>query len=161
MNVSAIQRTRKDEPRKEEFWKDLPSMMDYYGPVITKTQHYADVSTEELMRLIGRVIGQKTTKMFKANTPDELVFEFAQLWTELGIGRIELEKTNPITFTVHDCMICDQFPGLGETSPCAFHEGFFDAILKAKVGTNLTIKQLGTSVEAGHTRSRTFQITFP
>lgn len=145
--------------KAKEFWKDLPSMMDYYGPVIARTQRYAGVSTEELMRIIGGVIGTKLAWTFKGDTPEDLVSEFAELWTELDIGRIELEKTNPVIFTVHDCLICDQFPGLGEESPCAFHEGFFDAVLKKRLGLTAIIKQIGTSEGAGRTRNRTFQIT--
>lgn len=160
MSMYVSQRPKKGESRIDEIWKDLPSIMDYYAPVISRTQQYANTSTESLMRLIGRTIGQNAKEMFNGNTPEDLLSEFAQLWTKLEIGRIELEKTDPVTFTVHDCMICEQIPGYGETSPCAFHEGFFDAILKARLGTRATIRQLETSEGPGHTRNRTFQITF-
>lgn len=158
--MSVSQRLKKGESQIDEIWKDLPSIMDYYAPVISRTQQYANVSTESLMRLIGRAIGESAREMFKGNTPEDLVAEFAQLWSKLEMGRIELEKTDPITFAVHDCMICEQIPGYGATSPCAFHEGFFDVILKDRLGSRATIRQVETSEGPGHTRTRTFQITF-
>lgn len=146
------------EIQGEEFWKDLPTMMDYFGPVVSRMQKHVGISSESLLKAMGRMIGEKMVGRLAGKNEYDLLGELADLWRRLDMGRIEIDETDPLTFTVHDCMICGQIPEGGSTFNCAFHEGFFEQVLHDKVGPDISIRQIGVHKDDGNTWGRSFQI---
>ncbi len=143
---------------RREFWKDLPAVVDYFGPVIARMQGEAGISTDSILRNLGRTIAQRVSKKFVATNGYDLVKELADFWTRLDMGRIVVERTEPLRFTIHDCIICGQTPEGSAQFRCAMHEGFLQQIVFERLGPHTSIHEVDTPKDSGGMWGRTFEI---
>jgi len=127
----------------EEFWKDLPTMTDYFSPAVSTLQKHLGVGTKEIMYLLGEFLGQKASSLEPESSPLAMLNGFVSVWNEYDIGTLRIESTAPLTLVISDCRICGQLPGTGDMFECAFHEGFFRGALSTKLGKPVGFRQEG------------------
>jgi predicted hydrocarbon binding protein len=126
---------------EEKFWRDLPAITDYFGPAIAPLQKYLGVGSRELMFDLGLSLGRKAAQRADGLSAREMLNELVKVWDEYGIGRLTIAETDPLVLVISDCTICGQLPGTGEMYECAFHEGFFQGALSAKLGSTVVLHQ--------------------
>ncbi len=129
--------SRKDD----QFWKEFPVMADYFSPAITPLLRYAGLSSRQVMHELGEMIGRVAASKVPGTTPREMLEEFARIWDRYEVGRLSIESSSPLVLQISNCTVCGQLQGTGEMYECAFHEGFFQGALSAKVGRPVTLKQ--------------------
>jgi predicted hydrocarbon binding protein len=129
------------EKFEEHFWKDHASMTDYFAPAVEALQKYLGVGSKELMFQLGLYLGNKAGTETKASTAKEMLVEFEDVWQKYGVGTLQFPETDPLVLFISDCRICGQLPGTGEMYECAFHEGFFQGALSAKLGKTVSFHQ--------------------
>jgi predicted hydrocarbon binding protein len=137
MASKAVETQRKDE----SFWKAFPSMTDYFAPGIIPLVKYLGLSSKQVMRELGEQIGKDAATKLSALSVDQMLGEFVQVWQTNGIGTLSVESRDPLVLQISNCTVCGQLPGTGEMFECAFHEGFFQGALSAKLGKPVTVQQ--------------------
>jgi predicted hydrocarbon binding protein len=137
MASEAIRTKRLDE----HFWRDLPSMTDYFGPAVSSLQSYLGVGSKEIMFHLGAFLGEKAANQDTASSPEEMLKGLARVWDKYEIGHLEIASLDPVALVVTDCRICGQLSGTGDMYECAFHEGFFQGALSAKLGKPVEFHQ--------------------
>lgn len=130
-----------DEKNPEFFRKDFPSMADYFSPAIKSLQDFLGVGSKEVLYQLGAIFGQKMGERYKSIEPKQMLEELSIMWEKMEIGRLNVEKTDPLTILVSDCRVCGQLPGTGGMYNCAFHEGFFQSLLTARFGGRVALVQ--------------------
>lgn len=123
------------------FWKEFSTASDYFEPAIEPLQRKFGVGSKELMFHIGTFLGRKAAEKVEAETAGEMLEKFVSIWNEYNLGRLQVLSKAPLTLLISDCRICGQLPGTGEMYECAFHEGFFQGALSAKLGRQIAFRQ--------------------
>ena len=90
---------------------------------------------------MGEEFGRRAAEKSASRDLRSFVAELSDMWRELGVGKLEVEETNPLTIVIRDCTICGQIPELGRLFNCAFHEGFLTSALSTKLGRRVSVKQ--------------------
>ena len=124
-----------------QFWKEFPAMADYFSPAVKPLLAYLGLSSKQVMRDMGEMVGKTAADRLSRMTPRQMLEEFARIWEREEIGTLTIEKTNPLVLQVTNCAVCGQLPGTGEMYECAFHEGFFQGALSAKLGAPVSLRQ--------------------
>jgi predicted hydrocarbon binding protein len=135
--MSRIQEKQSDE----EFWKDFPTMADYFSPAVTSLQKYLGIGSKEIFYFLGEVFSRKVANRYESWNLKEILLELSRIWESLEIGRLEIENANPLTLLISDCRICGQLAGTGGMYECAFHEGFFRSVLSNKLSRKIDLHQ--------------------
>ena len=123
------------------FWRDFPSMAGYFGPGIVPLLKYAGLDSKEVMHDLGIRVGRKTAENMAAGTVDQMLDELARVWQANTIGSLTVESRAPLVLQISNCTVCGQLQGTGEMFDCAFHEGFFQGALSARLGKPVTVRQ--------------------
>jgi predicted hydrocarbon binding protein len=125
----------------ERFWKSLPSMTDYFSPAIKPLQEYLGVGSKEMMFHMGLFLGRRAAEMEASPSAVEMLKNLVKVWDRNELGRLEIASLDPVTLVITDCRICGQLAGSGDRYECAFHEGFFEGALSAKLGKPVELRQ--------------------
>lgn len=118
-----------------------------------------EIPSSEILRVIGRLIGERAAERFKSPTLEGIVSKLDGMWSRLGIGRVELERGERPAITLRDCTICGQVPEIGRLYRCAFHEAFIEGLLTAGLGREVSITQEGIYEGQGGTWTRKFIVS--
>ena len=137
MASKALETQRTDE----SFWKQFPTMTDYFAPGILPLAKYLGLSSKQLMHELGEQIGRDAAAKLSHLTVEQMIDEFANVWQEYRIGSLTVESRDPLVLQISNCTVCGQLPGTGEMFECAFHEGFFQGALATKLGKQVTVRQ--------------------
>lgn len=127
--------------KEEEFWKEFPVMADYFSPGIVPLLRYLGMSSKQVMHGLGELVGRNAAAKLNDRTPKQMLDEFARIWEKYEIGRLSVEQSNPLVLEISNCTVCGQLQGTGEMYECAFHEGFFQGALSAKLGRPVVLHQ--------------------
>jgi hypothetical protein len=138
------------------FWREFAPMADYFSPAITSMQRYLGLKTKDAFYSLGQDFGRKAAERFASQSVGQTLAELARAWQVHGIGKLDVETMEPLALTIHDCAVCGQLPSTGDMFNCAFHEGFFQALLSAKLGRKARIRQETNSAGAAGTWCRRF-----
>jgi predicted hydrocarbon binding protein len=130
--------TRKNE---ESFWREFPTMADYFSPGIVPLLGYTGLSTKKVMHELGVLVGRSAAAKTAHLTTDQMLEEFAKVWEKYNIGRLSVEGRDPLVLQISNCTVCGQLQGTGEMYECAFHEGFFQGALSARLGKQVSMHQ--------------------
>ena len=125
----------------ESFWKQFPTMTDYFAPAILPLVKYLGLSSRQVMHELGEQLGRDAASKLSHLTVEQMVDEFEKVWQTYGIGSLTVESRDPLVLQISNCTVCGQLPGTGEMFECAFHEGFFQGALGAKLGKPVTVRQ--------------------
>ena len=139
MTTEARQEFKTD---KKPFWKDFVTMTDYFSHAILPLQSELGAASEDLFFNLGQVLGEKAAQQYRSLGLGETLEELRRLWREKDIGRLEIEKKDPLELVIYDCTVCGQLPGTGGMYDCAFHEGFFGGVISAKLNRKVTLSQV-------------------
>ncbi len=127
--------------REDQFWKEFPTMADYFAPGIEPLLTYSGLTSKQVMHELGEFVGKKAAERLAGLTSKQMLGEFSKVWEKYEIGRLVVEKEEPLTLEISNCTVCGQLQGTGEMYECAFHEGFFQGALSAKAGRQVSIRQ--------------------
>lgn len=96
------------------------------------------VDVDELMRMIGRRIGEEIAWEFRAVEDDERFWkELTQLWQELGMGALEVEGEPINTVTVKNSGSCGGEPKIG-SGLCHLDEGVLEGIISERLNVEVS-----------------------
>ncbi len=137
MATKAVETARKEE----SFWREFPAMADYFSPGIVPLLNYAGLSTKEAMHQFGELVGRSAAAKLEHLSVDQMLDEFSRMWEAYKIGTLSVESRDPLVLQVSDCTVCGQLQGTGEMFECAFHEGFFQGALSARLAKPVTVRQ--------------------
>jgi len=127
--------------RNESFWREFPSMTDYFAPGIVPLLKYLELDSKQVMHEFGEQVGRRAAAKTANLSLDEMLDEFARVWQAYKIGTLTLESRNPMVIQISNCTVCGQLEGTGEMFECAFHEGFFQGALSARLGKPVNVSQ--------------------
>ncbi len=137
MASKAIQTNKKEEG----FWREFPEMTDYFSPGIVPLLKYLGLSSKSVMYEFGELVGKNAGSRMANLSLDQMLAEFSRIWERYNIGRLTVESRDPLVLQISNCTVCGQLQGTGEMYECAFHEGFFQGALSAKLGKPVDIHQ--------------------
>ncbi len=137
MASKAMETARNDE----SFWREFPAMADYFGPGIVPLLNYLGLNSKQVLREFGEQVGKKAAARLAHLSVDQMLAEFARVWQEYRIGTLAVEGTSPLVIQISNCTVCGQLQGTGEMFECAFHEGFFQGALSARLGRSVKVRQ--------------------
>lgn len=127
--------------KEDQFWREFSAMADYFSPAIQPLLKYLGLSTKEVMHDLGELVGRSAANKLNGLTSRQMLDEFARVWDKQGIGKLTVEKDDPLVLQISNCTVCGQLQGTGEMYECAFHEGFFQGALSAKAGKPVFLRQ--------------------
>jgi predicted hydrocarbon binding protein len=137
MASKAMETQRTDD----SFWKQFPTMTDYFAPGILPLVKYLGLSSKQVMHELGEQIGRDAAAKLSTLTAEQMLDEFAKVWQTYEIGSLTVESRDPLVLQISNCTVCGQLPGTGEMFECAFHEGFFQGALATRLGKAVTVRQ--------------------
>ena len=137
MGSKAVETQRRDE----SFWREFPAMTDYFAPGIVPLLRYLGVDSKEMMHEFGEQVGRKAAAKMANLSLDQMLDEFARVWESQKIGTLSVESRDPMVIQISNCTVCGQLEGTGEMFECAFHEGFFQGALSARMGRRVNVSQ--------------------
>jgi len=129
------------ERTDEAFWREFPAMTDYFGPGIVPLLRYLGLNSKEVMHDFGEGVGRKAAAKMAHLSLDQMLDELGKIWQEYKIGSLTVEGRNPLVLQISNCTVCGQLQGTGEMFECAFHEGFFQGALSARLGRPVAVRQ--------------------
>ncbi|HKT21882.1 MAG TPA: hypothetical protein VJR06_04615 [Nitrososphaerales archaeon] len=131
----------RSERKEEPFWREFPAMTDYFAPGITPLLKYLGLDSKQVMHEFGAQVGREAASKLSHMSLDQMLDEFSRIWQAYKIGSLSVESRNPLVLQISNCTVCGQLQGTGEMFECAFHEGFFQGALEARLGKPVTVKQ--------------------
>lgn len=134
-STSEISRTEKG------FWREFPTMVDYFSPGIVPLLRYLGLDSKGVMHEFGELVGRDAAAKMAKLSFDQMLDEFTRIWQEYRIGGLSLESRDPLVLQISNCTVCGQLQGTGDMFECAFHEGFFQGALSAKLGRQVNVRQ--------------------
>jgi predicted hydrocarbon binding protein len=137
MASKAIQTNKKEEG----FWREFPEMADYFSPGIVPLLKHLGLSSKSVMYEFGELVGKKAGSRMADLSTEQMLAEFSRIWEQYNIGRLTVESRDPLVLQISNCTVCGQLQGTGEMYECAFHEGFFQGALSAKLGKAVDVHQ--------------------
>ena len=125
----------------DKIWRDFSSLSTFFSPAIIPLQKKLEINSSEILSSLGEFFGRKAAEKLKDLDLEGTLGATSEMWKSLGLGKLEVESTNPLTIVIRDCVICGQIPEIGSLFKCAFHEGFLTGLLSSKLGKNIRIVQ--------------------
>jgi len=93
------------------------------------------------MHEFGEQLGRRAAAKTADLSLDEMLDEFAMVWQSYEIGTLAVESRDPLVIQLSNCTVCGQLEGTGDMFECAFHEGFFQGVLGARLGKTVKVRQ--------------------
>ncbi len=116
-------------------------MADYFSPGIVPLLKYLGLSSKDVMHEFEEQVGKDAAAKLANLSLDEMLAEFSRIWEEYRIGKLTVESRDPLVLQISNCTVCGQLQGTGEMYECAFHEGFFQGALSARLGKPVELHQ--------------------
>ena len=129
------------EKTNDGFWREYPTMVEYFSPGIVPLLKYLNLSTKEVMHSFGELVGRNAASRMAELSLNATIEELSRVWQSEGIGGLSVESTEPLVLQISNCAVCGQLQGTGDMFECAFHEGFFQGVLSAKAGRPVSVSQ--------------------
>lgn len=127
--------------KEESFWREFPAMAGYFSPGIVPLLSYLGLSSKQVMHEFGEQVGRSAAAKMAHLSLEQMLDEFSRVWQEYKIGTLTVESRDPLVLLISNCTVCGQLQGTGEMFECAFHEGFFQGALGARLGKPVAVRQ--------------------
>jgi predicted hydrocarbon binding protein len=137
MATKSVETDRRDE----SFWREFPTMTDYFAPGIVPLLKYLGLNSKKVMHEFGEQVGRNAAAKLAHFSLPQMLDEFSRIWEEYKIGRLTVESRDPLVLQISNCTVCGQLQGTGEMYDCAFHEGFFQGALSARLARPVVLHQ--------------------
>jgi predicted hydrocarbon binding protein/sugar-specific transcriptional regulator TrmB len=95
------------------------------------------IDTDELLRAIGRRIGEEIALEVESDEEGDFWTELAQRWQELGMGTLTVEGDPPQIVRVENADSCGGAPKLGGIF-CHLDEGILEGIITSRLGVEVS-----------------------
>lgn len=89
----------------------------------------------------GFKVGSTFYDNLKDTETEVMVDKIANFWQENKLGRIEIEKLEPLTLRAYDCFECEDLPKIGR-SACAFDSGILEALFSAHFSKEVDVEEV-------------------
>ncbi len=103
----------------------MKALKDFYGLRASSKQARLRSLGSEFGHIVARNISN-------SDKPEVVLSQIASFWNNYGLGEMQIEKGDPVTFTLRNCYDC-----IGASAGdllCGFKEGFVSAILNDRTG---------------------------
>ena len=137
MASKAVEAERGDQ----SFWRDFPTMADYFGPAVVPLFRYLGLDSKQVMHDLGEELGKRAAAKLASLSLDQMLDEFSKVWQGYKIGSLTVEGRDPLVLQISNCTVCGQLQGTGEMFECAFHEGFFQGAMRERLGKPVVVRQ--------------------
>jgi len=149
------------QDRDKSFWREFPAMTDYFSPGIVPLLRYLGLESKQVVHDFGEQVGRTAAAKLANLSLDQMLDEFAAVWQSYKIGTLAVESRNPMVIKITNCTVCGQLDGTGEMFECAFHEGFFQGALSARLGKPVKVSQETDCAGDGGTWCRRLAVDVP
>ena len=85
------------------------------------------IDIDPLLHDAGMKVGQSLSRKIEDRTITGLLDNLVLFWKEQGMGRIEVERVEPLAIRIYDCFECQDLPIIGRPA-CAFDSGILTTI---------------------------------
>jgi predicted hydrocarbon binding protein len=92
------------------------------------------ISIDPLLHSAGTRVGRRISETVANPKTKELIDNVVDFWDIHALGRVELEKADPLTLNFYECFECRDFPMTGKPA-CVFESGVLSAIFSDHYGT--------------------------
>jgi uncharacterized protein len=96
---------------------------------------------DPILHNAGIKVGSTFYDKLKDPKTEVMVNKIAQFWQENKLGRIKVEKLEPLTLRAYDCFECEDLPKIGR-SACAFDSGILKALFSAHFSQNVHVEEV-------------------
>ena len=107
MASKALESERSDE----SFWREFPTMTDYFAPGIVPLLKYLELDSKQVMHEFGEQVGRKAAAKMANLSLDQMLDELAKVWQEYEIGSLSVGSRNPVINQISNCTLCGQLNG--------------------------------------------------
>jgi hypothetical protein len=88
------------------------------------------ITINPVLHLAGLKAGESLYHCIESRTVEGIIHRMGKFWVNNGLGKIELERLNPLTLNIRDCFECIDLPIKGEPA-CAFESGVLSSLFSA------------------------------
>ncbi len=117
-------------PREFPCEGDPGAMFRFILSTIRLTLMHQGILIDPVLTLAGHKAGEGLYPCVEASGVTGMVENIGQVWRKNGLGRIELERLDPLTLRVFDCFECRDLPISGKPA-CAFESGILTSLFSA------------------------------
>ena len=149
------------ESRDESFRREFPTMAEYFAPGTVPLLKYLELDSKRVMHEFGEQLGRRAAAKTSDLSLDEVLDEFAMVRQSYEIGTLAVESRDPLVIQLSNCTVCGQLEGTGDMLECAFHEGFFQGVLGARLGKTVKAGQETNFAEDAGTWCRRLVLEVP
>ena len=99
------------------------------------------VNIDPILHNAGFKVGETFYDKLKNSKTAKLIENVASFWENNMLGRIEVEKLEPLTLRAYDCFECEDLPKIGR-SACAFDSGILEAVFSAHYQQEVQVEEI-------------------
>lgn len=99
------------------------------------------VNIDPILHNAGFKVGETFYDKLKNSKTAKLTENVASFWQNNMLGRIEVEKLEPLTIRAYDCFECEDLPKIGR-SACAFDSGILEAVFSAHYQQKVQVEEI-------------------
>ena len=99
------------------------------------------LNIDPILHNAGFKVGESFYDELKDPKTGKLTKNVAQFWESHKLGRLEVDKMEPLTIRAYDCFECEDLPKIGR-SACAFDSGILEAIFSAHFDTEVDVEEI-------------------
>jgi predicted hydrocarbon binding protein len=99
------------------------------------------VNIDPILHNAGYKVGETFYENLKDSETQNFIGNIAEFWEKNKLGRIKIEKLEPLTLKAYDCFECEDLPKIGR-SACAFDSGILEAIFSAHYEHDVDVEEI-------------------
>lgn len=96
---------------------------------------------DPILHNAGIKVGSTYYENLKDDEIDGLIENLSKFWKKNRLGRIKIEKSEPLTLRAYDCFECEDLPKIGR-SACAFDSGILEAIFSSYYSEHVNVDEV-------------------
>lgn len=99
------------------------------------------INIDPVLHKAGHSVGEAFYKNLKNPETGKLLENIQEFWKKNSLGRIEVEKLDPLVVRNYDCFECQDLPKVGRPA-CAFDSGMLEAIFSAHFRNHVDVEEV-------------------
>ena len=96
---------------------------------------------DPILHNAGIKVGSTFYEKLKDPKTEVMVDKIAEFWQKNKLGRIKIEKFEPLTIRAYDCFECEDLPKIGR-SACAFDSGILEALFSEHFSKDVNVEEV-------------------
>ncbi len=99
------------------------------------------VNIDPILHNAGVKVGSTFYEKLKDPQTEVMLNKVAKFWHKNKLGRIKIEKLEPLTIRAYDCFECEDLPKIGR-SACAFDSGILEALFSEHFSKDIQVEEV-------------------